>query len=70
MSSNGVSEGLIDLERDVPVTREDVEALRRLRADVPSWLALDYRELAAILPPDALDRRPVARDTWEPFSLD
>lgn len=64
------SDRRLDLDRDLPVTREDVEALRRLRADVPSWLSLDWRDLHALIADDAVDRRAVANDNWEPFSLD
>jgi hypothetical protein len=70
MSSNAASDRLLDLDRDLPVTPEDVAALRRLRAELPSWFALDARELEALIPADALDRRPLARDEWEPFRLD
>jgi hypothetical protein len=58
----------LDLDRDLPVTPEDVEALRRLRAEAPSWLLLDWRQLQALLPPD-VSTRPVANDDWQPFSL-
>jgi hypothetical protein len=64
------SEGLLNLDRDLPVTAEDVDALRRLRVEVPSWLSLDWKTLEAMVGPSALDRRPLARDEWPPFSLD
>lgn len=70
MSSRVDSNGLLDLDRDLPVTPADVDALRRLRADVPSWLSLDWRTLEALVGPHARDRRPLARDTWAPFSLE
>jgi hypothetical protein len=52
------------------MTPEDVEALRRLRGDVPSWLSLDWRALHELIGADALDRRPIARDAWTAFSLE
>lgn len=59
----------LNLERDLPVTPEDVVALRRLRAEVPSWLLLNWRELQALIPTEGLRARPVANDRWLPFSL-
>lgn len=70
MSSHARSDKSLDLDRDLPVTQADVAALRRLRADVPSWFLLDWRTLDTLVAPDALDRRPLARDTWTPFSLE
>jgi len=70
MSSRADFEGLLNLDRDLPVTPEDVEALRRLREDVPSWLSLDWRALQELIGADALDRRPIARDAWMEFSLE
>lgn len=70
MSSTSDAEWLLDLDRDLTVAPEDVEAMRRAARDVPSWLLLDPDELEALLPPDALDHRPLARDTWPPFSLE
>lgn len=64
------SEPELDLDRDLPVTPGDVVALRRLRAEVPSWLLLDWRELQALVPTEGLHERPVANDRWVPFSLD
>lgn len=60
----------LNLDRDLPVTPEDVVALRRLRADVPSWLLLNWRELQALIPAEGLRERPLANDRWRPFSLD
>ena len=60
----------LNLDRDLPVTPEDVVALRRLRAEVPSWLLLDWRELQALVPTEGLRERPLATDRWLPFSLD
>ena len=59
----------LNLERDVPTTREDVEALRRLRQETPSWLLLPPEALDAILPADALDRRPATSRGATPFEL-
>jgi len=70
MSSNPVSDRQLDLDRDLPVTREDVEALRRLRADLPSWFSADWRELEALDNSNAPERRPTANETWAPFSLE
>jgi hypothetical protein len=60
---------LLDVERDVPTTAEDVAVLRRLKRDVPSWFSLTPGELKALLPPDALDRRPVTSTNARPFVL-
>lgn len=70
MSSRAYSDKLLNLDRDLPVTPADVDALRHLRAGVPSWFSLDWRALNELAGPDALDRRPLARDTWAPFSLE
>lgn len=61
---------LLDLDRGHPVTAEDIEAQRRLRASVPSWLGVDWRVLEQFIRPDARDKRPIANDRWEPFELD
>lgn len=63
-------ERLLDLDRDLPVTAADVEAQRRLRADLPSWFELNWTQIADIVGPRALDRRPLAEDRWRPFSLE
>ncbi len=60
----------LNLDRDLPVTAEDSAALRRLKAEVPSWLLLNARELHALIPPEGRRVRPVANDRWLPFSLD
>jgi len=60
----------LNLDRDLPVTPEDVEALRRLRAEVPSWLLLSSKEIQALIPLERARARPVANDRWLPFSLD
>jgi hypothetical protein len=66
MSADG--EGF-DLGRDVRTTAEDVAVLRRLRAETPGWFSLTPDELLAILPSDALDRRPPTPATARPFVL-
>ena len=70
MTSKLRADQYLDLDRGLPVTQEDSAVQRRLRLESRSWLELDWCELDAMLPPDALDRRPVARDSWAPFSLD
>lgn len=67
MSSNDNAD---DLDFDVPVTATDAAALRQLRSESPSWLLIDWRALAALVPPGALDRRPLADARWRPFVLD
>ncbi len=64
------SDQVLNLDRDLPVTPDDVAALRRLRAEVPSWLLLNWRELQALVPLDRVRSRPLANDRWVPFSLD
>lgn len=64
------SEQELNLDRDLPVTPDDVAALRRLKSEVPSWLMLDWRELQALVPPERTCPRPPANDRWQPFSLD
>ena len=59
----------IDLERDVPTTREDVDVLLRLHRATPSWLLLTPDEVEALLPEDALDRRPPTPAHARPFTL-
>jgi hypothetical protein len=58
----------LNLDLGLPVTAEDIAALRRLKGEVPSWLMLDWRQLQALLPP-GVSTRPVANDDWQPFSL-
>lgn len=67
MSSNDNADDLLDFA--VSTTPADVAALRRLRAESPSWLMIDWQVLAALVPPGALDRRPIADDRWRPFVL-
>ena len=59
----------IDLERDVPTTAADIEVLRRMRRETPSWLSLTPAEIEALIPEDALDRRPAMRHDAIPFTL-
>lgn len=59
----------IDLARDVPTTAEDIEALRRLRREMRSWFSLTPAEIEALIPEDALDRRPAMRANTPPFTL-
>ena len=68
-SHEGVSSGPLDLARDVPTTPEDVAALRQLRREIPSWFSLTPAEFEALVPPGALDRRPVTRADAQPFTL-
>lgn len=63
------SEEPLDFERDVPTTAEDIAALRRARAETPSWLSLTPEALEAVLPAGALDRRPAIRPDARPFTL-
>ena len=58
-----------DLERDVPTDAEDVAVLRRLRIETPGWFSLTPDELLALLPGDALDRRPPTSPAARPFVL-
>ena len=62
-------EGLLDLGRDVPTTARDVAALRQLRREVASWFSLTPAECEALVPPGALDRRPVTSPDARPFTL-
>lgn len=58
---------LTDLERDLPTTATDVEALRRLRAGLPPGL----QDVASSFPLDLvklLASRPTS-EGWEPFTL-
>jgi hypothetical protein len=59
----------LDLGRDVTTTATDVEVLRRLRREAPSWFSLTAAELDALIPEDALDRRPAMRANAKPFTL-
>ena len=68
-SHKPANDDAIDLRRDVPTTAEDVGVLRRLRNETPSWFLLSSEQLAALLPEDALDRRPAIRADARPFTL-
>lgn len=68
-SPNLGDEGVINLSRDVPTTAADVEVLRRLRREIPSWFSLSPAEFEALVPEGALDRRPVMRADARPFTL-
>ncbi len=68
-SSEQRKDGPLDLGRDVPTSREDVEVLRRLARETPSWFSLTPAELAALLPKDALDHRPPISPHARPFEL-
>jgi len=59
----------LDLARDVPTTAADVEVLRRLRRETPTWLSLSAAELEALVPEGALRRKPVMRADARPFIL-
>ena len=70
MSSRESAErDMIDLQRDLPTTPEDVESLRRLRRETPSWFFLSPVEFEALVPEGALDRRRVTRQDARPFTL-
>jgi hypothetical protein len=43
--------------------------LRRLRSEVGSWFSLSASELDAVLPGEALDRRPPTAEGARPFVL-
>lgn len=67
MSSNRPSAELLDLERDLPTTPEDVRALRQSRADVGAdWLE-QLQALADLHSGSAPRRRTFAG--CEPFEL-
>lgn len=59
----------LDLDLDVPTTAQDVDALRELRRQTPSWFSLTPEALEALLPKDALDCRPPMRSDATPFTL-
>ena len=69
MRSSQDGDNTLDLARDVPTTAADIDALRRLRRETPSWFSLTPDEIAAILPDDALDRRPTTPAHATPFTL-
>jgi hypothetical protein len=61
---------LLDLERDIPTTADDVRVLAELRRQTPGWLDLTADEIDAILPAGALERRPPTPQDRPPFSLE
>ena len=70
MKSNEPSDGSsLDWDKHVPTTRADVDVLRRLRDETPSWLSLSSDEIDAPLPEGALDRRPPTSSRARPFTL-
>lgn len=71
MNSNDPSErALLDLDRDLPTTHDDVRVLRELHRQTPSWLCLSVDEIEALLPSGALERRPPTSAGRRPFSLE
>ena len=60
---------MLNLERHVPTTPEDIAVLRQLRSEAPSWFSLTASELDAVIPEDALDRRPPTAVGARPFVL-
>jgi hypothetical protein len=60
---------MLQLELDVPTTTADINILRQLRAEVSSWFSLTASELDALLPEDALERRPATPAGTQPFVL-
>lgn len=70
VSSNEPSDSTsLNLERDVPTTRQDVEALRRLRRETPSWLLLPPEAVDALLPAAGLAHRPTTSPGATPFEF-
>ena len=70
MSSHRFADdGVLDLRRDVPTTAEDIEVLRRLRRETPSWFVLSPAQIEELIPTGALDRRPAMRPDVSPFTL-
>lgn len=66
-SSDPIDE--LDLERDLPTTQTDIEALRRVRDEqaVPFAKALEILSNSELFPAEPPDRSlPIG---WEPFSL-
>lgn len=66
--SNGTSEvpWLEHLERDLPTSPDDIEALRRLRAALPA--GLQEGTAYPFDPVEVLARRPTS-EGWEPLTL-
>ena len=59
----------LDLDRGVPTTARDIAVLRQLKREVPAWFSLTPAEFEALVPPGALDRRPVTGPGARPFTL-
>lgn len=60
---------LLDLDRDVPTTAADVEALRKARA-IPTeepWVVV--QRLIDALPPDARRQSRETSDGWQDFEI-
>lgn len=71
MRSSGPSDrSLTDLDRDIPTTAEDVRVLGELRRRMPGWFHLTADEIDALLPADALRRRPPGPPSRRPFTLE
>ena len=60
---------MLDLERHVPTTAEDIAMLRQLRSEASCWLSLSASEPEALIPEDALDGRPAIAAGARPFVL-
>lgn len=70
MKSNELSDRRqLDLDEHVPTIDQDIDVLGRLRRETPSWLSLSSDEIDALLPADALDRRPSTPSGARPFTL-
>ncbi len=54
----------------MPTTADDVRVLRELRRQSPGWFELATEEIDAMLPADALVRRPPTPPNRSPFSLE
>jgi hypothetical protein len=60
---------LLDLDRDLPTTADDVRVLRALARQVSTWFHLTPQEIEALIPAGVLERRPPIPDGRPPFSL-
>ena len=69
-SNDSADRMLLDLDRDVPTTPEDRRVLAELRRQSPGWLHLSAADIAAMVPGDALARRPPTSPRCRPFSLE
>jgi hypothetical protein len=59
----------LDLERDLPTTRQDISALRRARSRKSMDLAHYLRTLSRLKLPKNNERRKKTHEGFEPFSL-